>query len=129
SGQQNKEVHEQEHEQVPPAKAPGCKLFLCNQRPAELKPTLDQVQDAQAKHDLAERADPGNLLKPTVEINEEWNYRQSSYGIGEREGEKQALGDHGSEPHQEVNHERHEHGQQAHYPADRCEEVNPKEKD
>src|ERR1019366_2283340 len=73
SGQQDKEVYEQEYAQVQPVEAPGLKLFLWDQRPAELIPTLDQVEDVQAEEELTERDDPGNLLNPAVEINEQRN--------------------------------------------------------
>src|ERR1035437_3872839 len=129
SRHQHEEVGEQEDRQVPPAKAPGLKLVCGNQRPAELKPALDQKEDAQAEDDLTERDDPGNLLKPTVAIDGKWNYGQCSDRIEECEREKQALGDHGSEPHQDIDYEGHEHGQKAHNPAEPGKEVDTRQED
>src|ERR1035441_8559583 len=126
---QHNDVCEQEYRQVPPAKAPGRKACLGNQRPLPFKPAVDQVQDAETEDDLAQRNDPGNLLKPTKGINGKWNYDQHSYGIEERKRKEQVLGDHWYEPHQDVNQERDEHRKKAHHRAGSCEGVNAKNED
>src|ERR1017187_9515569 len=128
-GHQHNDVCEQEYRQVPPAKAPGRKACLGNQRPLPFKPAVDQVQDAETEDDLAQRNDPGNLLKPTKGINGKWNYDQHSYGIEERKRKEQVLGDHWYEPHQDVNQERDEHRKKAHHRAGSCEGVNAKNED
>ena len=128
-GDHHKNVHHHESRQVQPAKTPPAKLVLRHQRPAHLKPTLDPAENTQAEDDLAQRDDPAKLLDPPVEINGQRNQAHGGNRIEEGDWQKQPLGDYRRQSHQAVNHERHQHADKEHDPADHRKDVNIKQED
>src|SRR5690242_9970202 len=127
-GQQHEQVYQQECRQIPPAEPPGSKPVPGDQRPPKFEPTLRAVKDAQTAEHLAERGDPGDVLTPTVEIDQERYDDELGQRAEQDNRQKQTFGDHWSESHQAVNHQSDEDAEKKQDPADHPKGVDTEKK-